>query len=72
MFMVWYPYTGTVPLSLVWPNGIATTSLGLAALVVAARLALLALRAARSRTVAVPHPSVTLPDEQEVTHAAAL
>ena len=40
--MFWYPYTGAVTLSLVWPSGIANTSLGLAALVAAGRLALLA------------------------------
>jgi len=69
--MFWYPYTGAVTLSLVWPSGIANTSLGLAALVAAGRLALLALGAARTRAVAVPHPSTPLDEEQEVKQAAA-
>ena len=69
--MFWYPYTGAVTLSLVWPSGIANTSLGLAALVAAGRLALLALRAAPIRAVAVPHPSTPLDEEQEVKQAAA-
>jgi hypothetical protein len=69
--MFWYPYTGAVTLSLVWPSGIANTSLGLAALVAAGWLALLALRAARTRAVAVPHPSTPLDEEQEVKQAAA-
>jgi hypothetical protein len=68
--MFWYPYTGTIPLSLIWPSGLATTSLSLAALVAAGQLATLALRAVRARTVAVPHPSVPLEEEQEVNHAA--
>ena len=69
--MFWYPYTGAVTLGLVWPSGIANTSLGLAALVAAGRLALLALRAARTRAVAVPHPLTPLGEEQEVKQAAA-
>ena len=68
--MFWYPYTATIPLSLVWPSGIASTSLSLAAVIAAVRLAALALRAARTRTVAVPLPSAPL-EEQEVTPAAA-
>lgn len=68
--MFWYPYTATIPLSLVWPSGIAGTSLSLAAVIAAVRLAALVLRAARTRTVAVPHPSAPL-EEQEVTTAAA-
>lgn len=69
--MFWYPYTGAVTLGLVWPSGIANTSLGLAALIAAGRLALLALRATRTRAVAVPHPSTPLDEEQEVKQAAA-
>ena len=70
--MFWYPYTGAVTLSLVWPSGIANTSLGLAALVAAGWLALLALRAARTRAVTVPQASTPLDDdEQEVKRAAA-
>ena len=69
--MFWVPYTGVIPLSLVWPSGIATTSLSLAALVAAGRLALLVLQAARTRTVAVPQTPVALNDEQEVKQAAA-
>ena len=69
--MFWYPYTATIPLGLVWPSGIATTSLSLAALVAAGRLALLALRAARTRAVAVPHTSAPLDEEREVKQAAA-
>jgi hypothetical protein len=46
------------------------TSFSLAALVAAGRLAMLALRAARTRTVAVPL-SVPLEEEQEVENAAA-
>ena len=69
--MFWYPYTGAVSLSLVWPSEIAATSLSLAALIAAGRLAMLALRASRTRTVAVPYTSVPLVEEQEVKHAAA-
>jgi hypothetical protein len=68
--MYWYPYTATIPLSLVWPSGIASTSLSLAALVAAGRLAMLALRAARTRTVA-GQPSVLVDEELEVENAAA-
>lgn len=69
--MFWYPYTGAIPLSLVWPSGVATTSLSLAALIAAGRLALLALRATRTRTVAVPRTSAPLDEGQEVKQAAA-
>ena len=68
--MFWYPYTGAMSLSLVWPSEIAMTSFGLAALVAAGRLAMLALRAARTRTVAV-RLSVPLEEDQEVENAAA-
>ena len=68
--MYWTPYTATIPLSLVWPSGIASTSLSLAALIAAGRLAMLALRAARTRTVADP-PSILVEEEQEVENAAA-
>jgi hypothetical protein len=69
--MFWYPYTGTLPLGLVWPSGVATTSLSLAALIAAGRLALLALRATRTRAVAVPPTSAPLEEGQEVRQAAA-
>jgi hypothetical protein len=69
--MFWVPYAGAVPLSLVWPSGIATTSFGLAALIAAGRLALLILQAARARTVAVPRTAAALEDESEVKQAAA-
>ena len=70
--MFWYPYTGAISLSLVWPSEIAATSLSLAAFIAAGRLALLALRAARTRAVTVPLPSAPpLVEEQEVNHAAA-
>lgn len=69
--MFWYPYTGTIPLELIWPSGIATTSLSLAALLAATQLAMLALRAARTRAVAVPHTSAPLDEEREVKQAAA-
>jgi len=69
--MFWYPYTGTLPLGLAWPSGIATTSLSLAALMAAGQLAVLALRAARTRAVAVPHTSAPLDEEREVKQAAA-
>jgi hypothetical protein len=68
--MFWYLSTGAIPLSLVWPSGIASTSLSLAAFVAAVRLAALALRATRTRPVAVPVPSAPI-EEQEVTTAAA-
>ena len=68
--MFWYLPTGTIPLSLVWPSEIATTSLSLAAVIAAVRLAALALRAVRTRPVAVPFPSAPM-EEQEVTTAAA-
>ena len=69
--MFWYPYTGAMPLGVVWPSGIATTSLSLAALAMAGQLALLALRAARTRAVSVPRASAPLDEEQEVKQAAA-
>ena len=70
--MFWYPYTGAVSLSLVWPSEIAATSLSLAALVAAGRLAVLAWRAAHARTVTVPQLSIPLGEEtEEVNHAAA-
>ena len=69
--MFWYPYTAVTSLSLVWPSEIACTSLSLAALVAAGRLAMLALRAARARAVSVPHASAPLYEEQEVKQAAA-
>ena len=69
--MFWYPYTGVTSLSLVWPSEIASTSLSLAALIAAGRLAMLALRAARTRAVAVPHTSAPLDEGQEVKQAAA-
>ena len=68
--MFWYPYTGAASLSLVWPSEIACTSLSLAALVCAGRLALLALQGMRARAV-VPHTSTPLVEEQEVKQAAA-
>jgi len=69
--MFWSPYTGAIPLSLIWPSEIAATSLSLAALVAAARLAVLVWQAARARTVTVPQLSIPLEEEQEVNHAAA-
>jgi hypothetical protein len=69
--MFWYPYTGVTSLSLVWPSEIACTSLSLAALIAAARLAMLALGAARTRVVSVPHASAPLDEEQEVKQSAA-
>ena len=70
--MFWYPSTGVVSLGLVWPSEIAATSLSLAALLAAGRLAMLALRAARTRAVTVPHTSTPLlEEEQEVNNAAA-
>ena len=69
--MFWSPYAGAIPLGLVWPSGFAATSLSLAALAMAGQLALLALRAARTRTVSVPQASTPLDDEQEVKQAAA-
>jgi len=68
--MFWVPYTGVIPLSLVWPSGIAATSLSLAAVIAAGRLALLVLRAARTRAVEVPQISAPL-DDGEVKQAAA-
>ena len=69
--MFWYPYTGVTSLSLVWPSEVACTSLSLAALIAAVRLAMLALRAGRTRAVAVPHASAPLDEEREVKQAAA-
>jgi hypothetical protein len=69
--MFWYPYSGAASLSLVWPSEIACTSLSLAALVAAVRLAMLALQATRARAVAVPHTSIPLDEGQEVKQAAA-
>ena len=70
--MFGYPYTAAIPFGLAWPSGLATTSLSLAALTMAAQLALLALRAARTRAVTVPQASTPLvDDEQEVKRAAA-
>jgi hypothetical protein len=69
--MVWYPYTGTIPFGLLWPSGIATTSLSLAALAMAGQLAWLALRAVRTRAVSVPRVATPLDQEQEVKQAAA-
>ena len=69
--MFWVPYTGGIPLSLIWPSEIAATSLSLAAVVAVARLALLVWRAARARTVEVPHISASLEEEREVKQAAA-
>ena len=69
--MFWVPYTGVIPLSLVWPSGVAATSFSLAAFIAAARLALLVLRAARARAVAVPQSSAPLDDDGEVKQAAA-
>jgi hypothetical protein len=69
--MFWYPYTAVTSLSLAWPSDVACTSLSLAAFIAAGRLAVLALRAARTRAVAVPHSSAPLDEEQEVKQAAA-
>ena len=69
--MFWYPYTGTIPLELLWPSGVATTSLSLAALAMAGQLVRLAVRAARTRAVSVPRVATPLDEEQEVKQAAA-
>ena len=70
--MFWYPYTAASSLSLVWPSEIACTSLSLATLVAAGRLAMLAYKSARARAVAVPLPSTPLfAEEEEVKQAAA-
>lgn len=69
--MFWYPYTAASSLSMVWPSEIACTSLSLATLVAASRLAMLAYKAARTRAVAVPLTSTPLLEEQEVKQAAA-
>jgi hypothetical protein len=72
--MNWYPSTGLIPsLALIWPSGIATTSLSLAAFSACVQLSLLVLRAARARAraVSVPSPSLDFIDEQEVTKTAA-
>jgi hypothetical protein len=69
--MFWVPYTGVIPLSLVWPSGIAATSFSLAAFIAAGRLALLVLRAARTRAVEVPQISAPLDDDRAVKQAAA-
>jgi len=69
--MFWYPYTDAASLSLALPSQLAATSLSLVAFVAAGGLAILALRAYRTRAVAVPYTSVPLEEEQEVKHAAA-
>jgi hypothetical protein len=72
--MNWFPYTGVIPtLGLVWPTGIATTSLTVAALIACIRLTVLAVHAVRdrARTVSVPYESPDLIDDEEVTRSAA-
>lgn len=70
--MFWVPYAGTIPLSLVWPSQLAATSLSLAALVAAARLALLVLRAARNDSAVTTHGLMPIDDhDQEVKRVAA-
>jgi hypothetical protein len=69
--MFWYLNAGTIPLALLWPSGIATTSLSAAAFFAATRLALLVFRAVRTRAVSVPRTPVALEDEHEVKQAAA-
>ncbi len=69
--MFWVPYTGVIPLSLVWPSEIAATSLTLAAVIAAGRLALLIVRAARTRAAEVSQIASPLDDDREVKQAAA-
>jgi len=70
--MFWVPYTGSLPLALSWPSGLFTTSLAVAALLGAGRLALLVLTAARrGRSVSVPCNRVPLDEGHEVNQAAA-
>ena len=69
--MFWYPYTGTMPLELIWPSGFATTSLSLAAVAMAGQLVRLAVRAARTRAVSVPRIATPLDEAEEVKQAAA-
>ena len=72
--MNWYPNTGLIPtLALVWPIGIATTSLALAAVAGCLQLVRLVLRAPRdqARAVSVPSQSLDFAAEQEVAKTAA-
>jgi hypothetical protein len=70
--MFWVPYTGSIPLAISWSSGLFTTSLAVAALLGAGRVALLVLTAARqSRSVSVPSNPVPLDEGQEVNQAAA-
>jgi len=69
--MFWVPYSGVIPLSLVWPSGIAATSFSLAAVIAVGRLALLVLRSVRTRAADIPQITVPLDDDREVKQAAA-
>ena len=70
--MYWLPYTGSLPTALTWSGGLFTTSLAVAALLGAGRVALLALTAARQdRSVSVPFSPAPLDEELEVKQAAA-
>jgi hypothetical protein len=76
--MFWYPYTGSIPYALNWSAGLFTTSLAVAGVIGAIRLALLALRAQyadaamRPQAVTVPVGPVVIDDhEADVNQAAA-
>jgi hypothetical protein len=69
--MIWFPYTGSIPIALYWPSGMTSAGFAVATVFTVVRLLTLVLAASRTRTVSEPSIPAPFLEAQEVKKAAA-